>query len=1169
MNMDKICEDHALSSKMNIKEQNHNTERKLILIEQADLYEKRIKTLHNLKELFVIEDRKLTNINLMSVQKLEKLILYSNGFTKIPDVTKCKFLQVLCLANNNISNIEGLEHLIFLKELNLSQNKISFINKGLQKNINLKKLYLSANPIKYFGNITNLCRAISIRKIYFSDPLYGECPVTKNQLHYRLQIIRMMPSLEELDGFPITLQDKEVNKHFMSDFLLEYENELASLESEFKTEKEIMLKSFSTQMEMFHLLQEKYKQDMIYNTSQILEAKLKFLSNEIKIWKSRFDDLLRELSHKRLLRRTQYILRKENFHNIEFIPLQDPDSCKVFHNVLQSFICSSFSEKNFVQNINVSNVSYITAQIYNDMIKKEDHQHYTYFLMKSPFKVLSLAEWRETLSSHFPFVHSLNLILTNCMISCDLECIENVKQDYMRNHRKESRIAILAGFKSEQIVLYQYKNVDGIQGHGDNTSCREFHANCDECVFYAVEFQYEFKDKYKLFRDMSLLKEDVKLPTSDKGKSIAHHLLFPQYCLTSVTLSACNISEVGNVKEVYDHVLELDISYNKLTDINELFLVFPNLLRIDVSHNNISQLKSTKVINSLKSLDLSWNKVSSFFEVSKFISIFMKNLKCLNIEFNPIEDVLCDEYQAAMIRESLVHFEKFNQINLSERKNYESLEINDTLIENEVSLNLTPKDLENQLFISNLGLANKLLNFKNPQHLITVRQDSRKGLEGFCVKSSTSVDNISIISPNLQWIFVTDNCVSHIRIGIQLSGLQEMYLSHNRIRKIDFDLNLLPNLTKLDISYNFLHSLISFRNAKLNRLIYLNISGNFILQLNDLAHLLSIEQLYLAWNSIKEDLAVLKKINTLTQLQSIDITGNSLNNIHNIKHFIAHNFPFIMHINGERIDSENKKYASEMFNAILDLAYLLRTYTWSQLTTLTHLTLSNVSLKIIELNKNTTPNLTSVNLERNDIEYISNLCDLPNLKILRLSYNKVRGLQEINVSLDDNVKIFGKLETIFLDHNGISMLQPFYLHRYQNLKHLFLHENKIEDLKELENAAMLKVLVLDKNEISKIPVTCFSKLKYLDQLYLESNKLEDLQFTQCINSPLRKLFLSYNRIKDLRTLFHLRCLKSLRELTLLGNNISWKEEYYPTVISTLHRVHYLDGHNIQYKEDQL
>lgn len=1140
---------------------------RLVLLKQSDDYQNQMKQSENLKELFVIENTNLDKLSLKNkcTRNLEKLIAYSNKLSKVPNLSKCIYLQVIWLADNNIRSIQGLDHLQYLRELNLSKNNISNVDPGLEKNISLITLNLSANPIRHVESIVNLFEVKTLKKFYLADPLYGDCPITKCQMHYRLQILHRMPFLQELDTFSVTMNDKELERQFLHSYLLEYENEFQTVDSKFKSKQQSILKKFHEDMQIFHFLQNKYKGDLTKSTSKLLESQQKVLLHEIKNWYSRFKNTMKEINQRRILGKTQCIINKESFGNKQFHLSKDTEVLKLFQDVLESFVCNINSEKVLFENIQITSVTFLKRQIHEGIYEHyEKLKHLNFYLLQSPFKTSSLMEWQHISANNFPSMKIQNILLTNCLATCDseyLKIIRKIKQDFLENFIGEPRVAIVVGVTKDNDHLEEYQITDHMGGGGDVHSCLEFHANNSGCVYYAVEYQYELKEKYKLLRDASYLKTELKPLSSQSGKSLSHHLSYMRHHLTSVTLSGCNISDVGNVKDVYANVKDLDVSYNQLTSISQIFIIFPNLNLLNFSHNSIAQLRSQKLIDSLETLDISWNRISSAFELLRILKTFMKNLKCLNIEFNPFEDMMNEEFLTDLFVNTFDDPKMFNQINLIHKRIYKTMNIYDEINEDEIVLNVDSSSLKDQLHITTMGLCNKLVNGRTPHDLLFIRNGNC--LEGVCAKSSTSFDTVSMKSTSVKWISVTNNLVSNVSIVQSLINLQELYLSHNRIQEINFDFNFIPNLTKLDLSYNFLDSLKSLKKVDLKCLLYLNLSGNLIEKIKDIEHLHSIEQLYLAWNKIREDLTVLREIKTFIRLKCLDITGNPLNRIHNIKYFIAHSFPIIKFINGEQITEQDKKQAIQISNRTLDYAYLLRIHPRSELTNLTQLTLSNVSLKVLQLNKNIVPNMESVNLERNNIEYMFGLCDLPNLKTLRLSQNKMKGLHEdINFAFKN--KIFPKMETLYLNLNGITSLANFHFEMYENLRFLFLQSNKISELNGLENILKLRVLVLDKNEITHIPVNFFERHKNIDQLYLESNKLQDLQFVSNFGSSPQKIFLGHNRIRDFNALQYLKPLKRLKEITLLGNYISWKADYYQNVIQILEQVQYLDGHNIQY-----
>ena len=87
-------------------------------------------------------------------------------------------LEKLHLYCNEIERITGLENCIVLKELNLSSNMISCIE-NLSRQVHLHSLFVSANPIEQFSQISEISNLPSLRKLFIKCANFGVSPVTQ------------------------------------------------------------------------------------------------------------------------------------------------------------------------------------------------------------------------------------------------------------------------------------------------------------------------------------------------------------------------------------------------------------------------------------------------------------------------------------------------------------------------------------------------------------------------------------------------------------------------------------------------------------------------------------------------------------------------------------------------------------------------------------------------------------------------------------------------------------------------------------------------------------------------------------------------------------------------------------------------------------------------------
>ncbi|XP_062929527.1 centriolin isoform X3 [Mobula hypostoma] len=182
-----------------------------------------------------------------SIQSLNLCLSKAAGkkFKFIENLEKCDHLLVLNLSNNVIEKIEKLEKQLKLRELSLSYNRICKIE-GLGHMVNLQNLVLAGNYIEQIpswvgkklrslrvlnlkqNNITSLHDVSKLKSLRELTSLNLADNPLASLPHYRLYIIYHLRSLNSLDGWPVTLQERqEAHERFHLEELENLEKELA------------------------------------------------------------------------------------------------------------------------------------------------------------------------------------------------------------------------------------------------------------------------------------------------------------------------------------------------------------------------------------------------------------------------------------------------------------------------------------------------------------------------------------------------------------------------------------------------------------------------------------------------------------------------------------------------------------------------------------------------------------------------------------------------------------------------------------------------------------------------------------------------------------------------------------------------------------------------------
>ncbi|KAI8590370.1 hypothetical protein BDZ88DRAFT_108443 [Geranomyces variabilis] len=133
-----------------------------------------------------------------------------------------------------------------------------------------------------------------------------------------------------------------------------------------------------------------------------------------------------------------------------------------------------------------------------------------------------------------------------------------------------------------------------------------------------------------------------------------------------------------------------------------------------------------------------------------------------------------------------------------------------------------------------------------------------------------------------------------------------------------------------------------------------------------------------------------------------------------------------------------------------------------------------------------------------------------------------------------------------------------------SLKEVTLHQYDIEKIENLDvYCRHLEILFLQNNQISKIEnLNKLKELKYLQLALNNISKIENLE--RC--ESLEKLDLTVNFVENPLDVAHLKDNEQLRELYLVGNPCARKEGYREVVITLLPQLRVLDGHEITRSE---
>lgn len=192
--------------------------------------------------------------------------------------------------------------------------------------------------------------------------------------------------------------------------------------------------------------------------------------------------------------------------------------------------------------------------------------------------------------------------------------------------------------------------------------------------------------------------------------------------------------------------------------------------------------------------------------------------------------------------------------------------------------------------------------------------------------------------------------------------------------------------------------------------------------------------------------------------------------------------------------------------------------------------------------------LRLLNYQNNNIKFIANLENLPNLIFLDLYNNKI-------ITLDGPISVVKGLRVLMAGKNRISRISN--LTSLKKLDVLDLHSNDIRVVEGLDGLTDLRVLNLAGNKIAH--VDNLNTLTSLTELNLRRNNITHIFNLQHLPA-LQRIFLSHNQIMHYQDIACVFSIANLIELSLDNNPVADKDPslYRFTVLSYLSSLKHLD-----------
>ncbi|CAM9265882.1 unnamed protein product, partial [Hapterophycus canaliculatus] len=384
----------------------------------------------------------------------------------------------------------------------------------------------------------------------------------------------------------------------------------------------------------------------------------------------------------------------------------------------------------------------------------------------------------------------------------------------------------------------------------------------------------------------------------------------------------------------------------------------------------------------------------------------------------------------------------------------------------------------------------------------------------------------------------------------------------------------LRRLSKLDLGYNQISDLHPLRG--LTGLSQLSLESNLLHNLRGLTKLVNLMELYCGNNDIATA-SEMDRLRSLPRLIILDTTGNPVCSSPHFRLLVLFKIPTLKVLDGVGVGGTEKNDAKLKFVGKLTEEVIFDMYSRDKVETLKYLDLSKSKWRSI---LPTLPfrSLQELNLDNNSLVSFAALGDLRSLGVLRLSYNRIDSIGQVEDDIcrreslsGDNSPLFARLEVLYLGFNRISEISALCLERMPHLLAVDLQGNNIGSLGGLNRCRTLVEVNLDGNKIRQLgPPSALHGLGNLRKLRLEDNGLRVLSPGLGASTPaLLSLSLAQNRLSDPSELDRLGALPNLMELSVCGNPMARRPYSRLALLSLFPSLAAVDSTDITPEEKRL
>uniref|UniRef100_A0A3P8QL91 Leucine rich repeat containing 40 n=1 Tax=Astatotilapia calliptera TaxID=8154 RepID=A0A3P8QL91_ASTCA len=389
-------------------------------------------------------------------------------------------------------------------------------------------------------------------------------------------------------------------------------------------------------------------------------------------------------------------------------------------------------------------------------------------------------------------------------------------------------------------------------------------------------------------------------------------------------------------------------------------------------------------------------------------------------------------------------------------------------------------------------------------------------------------DDISLL-PGLTTLDLHDNQLSSLPSALgELQNLQQLRLSHNQLDSLPVEMCTLKNLRSLTLQQNLLENLPEDL-GQLANLTELDASSNQLKSLpSSFGCLVSLQKVNLCHNQLS---GLPDSLARLTNVKLLDCSDNQLTEIpESLSEMLALEQLYLRHNKLRFLPKLPAPALKELYVGNNQIEQL-QTEQLSCLTAISLLELRNNKIKIVPEEITLLSTLTPFSMMTH-----SSLSLLPNLNVLLLEGNPLRGIRRDILSVDNGIAKFLSIPM----PNNYWLLQYIYA-KYSNVNVFVTSDKQAGSIPEelFDGAAGQSIATVNfsKNQLTSVPprlvefqsslsevnlgfnrlISCspdICKLLQLTHIDLRNNQLSDLPSEMQNLTKLRSIILVYNRFKS-------------------------------------------------------